>query len=74
MIQLRIVTELSLNRPKAGSDLKKRFLDNFLDRVFGDYPGLAYVSALRANKLPPDVVVTVFLLNAGQYLQDPVRQ
>jgi acyl-CoA hydrolase len=73
-VQLHIVTALSLNRPKAGSDLERRFLDPFLDRVFGDYPDLDYVSALRANALPANVEVTEFFLNAGQYLKNPIQQ
>lgn len=73
-LQLRIVTALSLNRPKAGSDLERRFLNPFLDRIFGDYPDLDYVAALQTDTLPPNVEVTEFFLNAGQYLNNPVQQ
>ncbi len=73
-LRLHIVTGLSLNRPKPGSDLEQRFLGPFLDRVFGDYPDLDYVSALRSGTLPPNVEVTEFFLNAGQYLNNPTQQ
>jgi acyl-CoA hydrolase len=73
-LQLRIVTALSLNRPTAGSDLERRFLGPFLDRIFGDYPDLDYVSALRSGNLPPNVEVTEFFLNAGQYLNNSLQQ
>ncbi len=73
-LQLHIVTALSLNRPKAGSDLERRFLEPFLERIFGDYPDLDYVSALQSGKLPPNVEVTEFFLNAGQYLNNPLQQ
>ncbi len=73
-IQLRILTALSLNRPKAGSDLERRFLEPFLERIFGDYPDLDYVTALQTGTLPPNVQVTEFFLSAGQYLNNPSQQ
>ena len=73
-IQLRIVTALSLNRPKAGSDLERRFLGPFLERIFGDYPDLDYVTAMQSGTLPPNVEVTEFFLSAGQYLNNPSQQ
>jgi len=73
-LQLHIVTALSLNRPKAGSDLERRFLEPFLERIFGDYPDLDYVSALHAGDLPPNVEVTEFFLSAGQFLNNPSQQ
>jgi len=73
-LKVHIVTALSLNRPKAGSDLERRFLGPFLERIFGDYPDLDYVSALQSGELPPNVEVTEFFLNAGQYLNNPSQQ
>ena len=73
-LQLHIVTALSLNRPKAGSDLERRFLEPFLERIFGDYPDLDYVSALHAGDMPPNVEVTEFFLSAGQFLNNPSQQ
>lgn len=73
-LKVHIVTALSLNRPKAGSDLERRFLEPFLERVFGDYPDLDYVSALQSGELPPNVEVTEFFLNAGQYLNNASQQ
>jgi acyl-CoA hydrolase len=73
-LQLHIVTALSLNRPKAGSDLERRFLEPFLERIFGDYPDLDYVLALQTGELPPNVKVTEFFLSAGQFLNNPSQQ
>ena len=73
-LQLHIVTALSLNKPKAGSDLERRFLEPFLERIFGDYPDLDYVTALRSGNLPQNVEVTEFFLNAGQYLNNQTQQ
>ena len=38
--RLHIFTALSLERPVGGSDLERRFLAPFVDRVFGNYPDL----------------------------------
>jgi len=73
-IQLHIVTALSLNRPKPGSDLERRFLGPFLERIFGDYPDLDYVTALQSGTLPPNVEVTEFFLSAGQFMNNRAQQ
>jgi len=73
-LQLHIVTALSLNRPKAGSDLERRFLEPFLERIFGDYPDLDYVSALQSGGLPANIKVTEFFLSAGQFMNNPSQQ
>ena len=39
-IQLTIITGASFCRPRGSSDLEKRFLDPFVDRVFGNLPEL----------------------------------
>ena len=73
-LQLHIVTALSLNRPKPGSDLERRFLEPFLERIFGDYPDLDYVSALQSGGLPANIKVTEFFLSAGQFMNNPSQQ
>ena len=73
-IQLHIVTALSLNRPKPGSDLERRFLEPFLERIFGDYPDLDYVTALQTDTLPPNIEITEFFLSAGQYMNNRAQQ
>ncbi len=68
-ITLHLYTALSLARPKAKTDLEKRFLDPFLKRHFGsDYPDLDYVAALHANGLPANVRVSEFYLQSGSML------
>ena len=73
-IQLHIVTALSLNRPKPGGDLERRFLEPFLERIFGDYPDLDYVTALQTDTLPPNIEITEFFLSAGQYMNNRAQQ
>jgi len=67
-LELTILTALSLNRPVGHSELERRFLEPFVARVFGDYPDLDYVKAIRAGRLPANVQVREFYLQAGAWL------
>ena len=72
--RLTIVTALSLEKPVGKSDLERHFLAPLVDRVFGDYPDLDYVKALRGAGLPPNINVREFFLKTGDYLQNPAAQ
>ncbi|HUO78652.1 MAG TPA: acetyl-CoA hydrolase/transferase C-terminal domain-containing protein [Steroidobacteraceae bacterium] len=67
-LSLTILTALSLNRPAGRSELERRFLEPFAARVFGDYPDLDYVRAAHAGRLPANVTVREFYLQAGAWL------
>jgi acyl-CoA hydrolase len=67
-LHLRLVTALSLERPRPKSDLERRFLEPFTDRVFGDYPELAYMAPLRAGRLPPNIEISEFYFKSGSML------
>src|SRR6185503_7161743 len=67
-LHLRLVTALSLERPTPKSELERRFLEPFTDRVFGDYPELAYMAPLRAGKLPPNIEISEFYFKSGSML------
>ena len=41
-ISLNIFTALTLEPPRAGSEIEKRFLDPVSERLFKGYPALAY--------------------------------
>ncbi|MBB5019820.1 acyl-CoA hydrolase [Chitinivorax tropicus] len=71
---LRIITALSLEKPKGHSELENRFVGPFVERVFGDYPDLDYVMDRRAGQLPPNVEVLEFFLKTGDYLDNPDAQ
>ena len=73
-IQLSIFTALSLGRPRAGSDLEKRFLEPFVERVFADYEELDYLRDLRAGKLPANIIVSEFFFQPGSMLNNPSAQ
>jgi len=67
-IDLTILTALTLEKPRGSGDLENRFIDPVIDRLFGDYPDLAYAAALREGRLPPNVAVNEFFLMAGRWL------
>jgi acyl-CoA hydrolase len=71
---LKILTALTLSRPKAHSDLEKAFLEPFAERVFGDYPDLDYDRDQRAGQLPANITVHEFFLKSGDYLNNDVAQ
>ncbi len=73
-IHLSIFTALSLGRPRAGSDLERRFLEPFADRVFADYEELEYLRDLRAGKLPANITVSEFFFQPGSMLNNPDAQ
>ena len=60
-----IITALSLDRPKGRSLAERRFLEPFVQRVFGDYPDMEYAQDARRGKLPPNVTLSEFFLKTG---------
>lgn len=73
-ISLNIFTALTLEAPRAGSEIEKRFLEPISERLFAGYPELAYARALREGTLPPNVEVNEFFLLAGRWLNVPQMQ
>lgn len=73
-ISLNIFTALTLEPPRAGSELEKRFLDPINKRLFNGYPELLYARALRNGTLVPNVEVNEFFLLAGRWLNVPQMQ
>ncbi|MGH6789420.1 MAG: acetyl-CoA hydrolase/transferase C-terminal domain-containing protein [Pseudolabrys sp.] len=73
-IQLTIFTGLTLETPRAKSELERRFLQPLTKRVFGAYPPLDYATAIHAGTLPPNVTVNEFFFQAGQWLGSPYAQ
>lgn len=72
--QLTIYTALCLGRPPAGDGLQGRFLEPFLERVFGDYPELDFLDELRADNLPANVHVEQFFMQPGSLLNSQSAQ
>jgi len=73
-ISLSILTALTLERPRASSDLERRFLEPVSKRLFEGYPELLYAKALRQGTLPPNIEVHEFFLMAGRWLGSPRQQ
>jgi acyl-CoA hydrolase len=67
-LDLTIVTALSLRKPKGGSDLERRFVEPLAERIFGNYPELDYLQAVRAGTMPSNARVIEFFLEPGSLL------
>jgi acyl-CoA hydrolase len=69
-IQLTIFTALSLRTPRWKSDLERRFLQPFNERVFGNYTELEYVRLLESGALPDNIKINEFFLEPGGWLKN----
>lgn len=67
-IRLKILTGLTLTRPKASSELERRFMEPVIERLFQDYEDLEYANALRAGTVPDNVEISEFFLAAGRWV------
>ncbi|MGR4040175.1 acetyl-CoA hydrolase/transferase C-terminal domain-containing protein [Pseudomonas sp. 910_21] len=72
--QLTIYTALSLGRPSLGDGLQKRFLEPFVERVFGNYPELDYLADLHRDSLPANIRVEQFFMQPGSLLHSAAAQ
>jgi acyl-CoA hydrolase len=70
-IDLTIVTALSLRAPRARSDLERRYLEPFVERVFAGYPELEYVRMIEQKRLPKNIRIIEFFLEPGAWLNEP---
>ena len=73
-LKLTIFTGLTLTRPRFRTTLEARFAGPLLDRLFPSYPEALYVAALRDNRLPANIRVHEFFLQAGVWLGSPAVQ
>lgn len=71
---LTIYTALSLGRPTMGDGLQKRFLEPFIERVFGDYPELDFLADLHKDSLPKNIRVQQFFMQPGSLLHSAAAQ
>ena len=73
-IHLTLLGGLSIGRSRSNSELERRFVEPFLDRMFGDCPDLDYVEPYLRSALPPNVDVAEFFLRAGTFLRSTTAQ
>jgi len=72
---LHLYTALSLDPPEGRSDLERRFLGPFVQRLYGDdFPRLKYVRDEKANALPDNVEIEEFYLQSGALLDSAPAQ
>lgn len=71
---LTIYTALALGRPTMGDGLQKRFLEPFIERVFGDYPELDFLADLHKDSLPNNIRVQQFFMQPGSLLHSAAAQ
>ncbi len=67
-LDLTIVTALSLRKPAGGSDLERRFIEPLAARIFGNYPELDYLQAVRSGTMPANARVIEFFFEPGSLL------
>jgi acyl-CoA hydrolase len=68
-LELYILTGLTPEMPRDLPALQQRLVDPIVERLFGDYPDLAYAGALRRGELPANISVTEFYLRPGAWLR-----
>ena len=73
-LTLRILTALTLEKPRGANPIERAFLEPFVERVYGDCPDLDYAAALRENRLPPNVEISEFYFRPGSMLANAHAQ
>ncbi len=67
-IDLTILTALSLQTPRAASELERRLVEPLSERIFGDYPDLDYVADMQADHVPANIQISEFFFQPGAML------
>jgi acyl-CoA hydrolase len=73
-LKLTIFTALTLEAPRAKTELERRFLKPISERLFAGYPPLHYAAAVHGGRVPPNIQINEFFLEAGQWLSSPYAQ
>ena len=73
-LSLTIITALTLEKPRGGSDMERRFIDPMAERLFAGWPELSYAALLRQGALPSNIEVREFFMEAGMWLSVPRAQ
>jgi len=73
-LNMEIFTALSLEVPHGDSLLEQRFLENFNQRFFGQYPELGYIADVKHNSVPENITVREFYMQSGKMLHSKTAQ
>ncbi|MEJ2275721.1 MAG: acetyl-CoA hydrolase/transferase C-terminal domain-containing protein [Woeseiaceae bacterium] len=73
-IALTIFTGLTLEPPRGGDALERRFTGPLVARLYRDWPTPRYAVALRERTLPANIRVHEFYLRPGAFLGNPLVQ
>src|SRR5690349_5641544 len=73
-LDLTIFTALSLRKPTGQTALEKAFIEPLAARVFGNYPDLDYLQAVRTATVPANVRVIEFFFEPGSLLNSAHAQ
>ena len=73
-ISLEIFSGLTLMRPHLKGDLERRYGGPIIDAMFKGYPELVHMRMMREGRLPANVKVHEFFLQAGAWLNNPSMQ
>ncbi|MFC3149523.1 acetyl-CoA hydrolase/transferase C-terminal domain-containing protein [Litoribrevibacter euphylliae] len=73
-ISLKIITALSLERPKPAPGLEAKFLEPVFDRLFDGYVGPDYVADLKKQQIPDNVQLCEFFFKSGSMINNDYAQ
>ncbi len=73
-IELTIITGLLVERPRGSSDMESRFIDPFVERVFGSLPDMDFVRPYKKGTLPDNINVIEIFMSAGSAMNSPYAQ
>ncbi|MBO8158215.1 acetyl-CoA hydrolase/transferase C-terminal domain-containing protein [Thermosyntropha sp.] len=73
-IKLKIVTALSLEKPRGQSEIERRFLKPLSERIFAGVPDFDYIIDYREGELPSNVEIYEFFCKAGANLHSAELQ
>lgn len=73
-IHLTIFTALTLEVPRPGSELERRFVEPLAERLYGGWPALSYAQAVGTQRLPGNIEVREFYFRPAAYLGNATAQ
>lgn len=73
-ISLRIITALSLERPKPAPGLESKFLEPVFNRLFDGYVAPEYVQDLKKQQIPDNIQLCEFFFKSGSMMGNDYAQ